>query len=92
MKKLNKIFNIVFVYVVFITLMGIGWSYLTDYLTEINWFGDSVETRSWSDGTEYEYEVYGIRHIWYNTGLWCTSLTMTVRVVALLVFISENED
>jgi hypothetical protein len=42
MKKLNKIFNIVFVYVVFITLMGIGWSYLTDYLTEINWFTEYV--------------------------------------------------
>tara|TARA_R110002074_G_scaffold55696_2_gene137926 strand:- start:15 stop:290 length:276 start_codon:yes stop_codon:yes gene_type:complete len=90
MKKVNKIFNIIFGYIIFAVAMGIGMSYLTEYLVDINWFGDVIEIRSYS-GEKYEYVKWGMRHIWYNAGLWLVSFTTFIRVTVIVLNIADSD-
>ena len=93
MRKVNKIFNIIFGYIIFAVAMGIGMSYLTEYLVDTNWFGDVVKIRRYTNG-DYgpEYIKWGARHIWYNAGLWLTSLATLTRVMVVIINIADKKD
>ena len=91
MKKVNKIFNIIFGYIIFAVAMGIGMSYITEYLVDTNWFGDVIEIRRYSNGEEYEYYKWGIRHMWYNVGLWLASFTTFIRVMVVIINIASSD-
>ena len=92
MRKVNKIFNIIFGYIIFAVVMGIGMSYLTEHLVDTNWFGDAIEIRHYTNGEEYEYYKWGMRHVWYNTGLWLTSLATFTRVMVVIINIADKKD
>ena len=94
MKKVNKIFNIIFGYIIFAVAMGIGMSYLTEYLVDTNWFGDVIEIRRYTnveEYEEYEYVKWGMRHIWYSAGLWLVSFTTLTRVLVAIIDITSKD-
>tara|TARA_R110002126_G_scaffold207522_1_gene354530 strand:- start:376 stop:654 length:279 start_codon:yes stop_codon:yes gene_type:complete len=91
MKKVNKIFNIIFGYIIFAVAMGIGMSYLTEYLADTNWFGDVIEIRRYTNVEEYEYVKWGMRHIWYSAGLWLVSFTTLIRVMVVIIDIAGSD-
>lgn len=92
MKKVNKIFNIIFGYIILVTLIGIGMSYLTDYLVSIEWFGDYTKTKYYTSGVgSYEREYLGARHMWYNAGLWLVSITTFARAFITIVNIVADD-
>ena len=39
---MNKIFNIITIYIIGLLIIGITGTYLSDYLNDVNWFGDTV--------------------------------------------------
>ena len=85
MKTTNKIFNAITISIIVLTSIGLFGSYLSEYLIDINWFGDSTKTIHIIGGS-YERVIWGARHYWYNWGFTLLFITSIIR----LIFIVDN--
>ena len=90
MKKINKIFTVITTYILIILALAILGTFLSDYLVNINWFGDYTELRF--KGKEYEYtsKCWGARHYSYNWGLFFLFLTTLARCIVSVIYTVEN--
>lgn len=82
MKLINRIFNIVTLYLFTVLIITMSMSFLTDYLESIKWFNDYVDSK----GRLY----WGDRHViyaWFN-GLML--LCSTARVWVSLLYCYDN--
>ena len=64
--KLMKVFLQISISIILLTTLGLVGTFLTDYLNEINWFGNYQEL-NWSGSDMVE--VKGARWHWYAWGL-----------------------
>ncbi len=57
---MNKIFNTISIYIIGLLIIGVTGTYLSDYLNEVNWFGDvkTGETKCFATG-EHSHYNYG---------------------------------
>jgi hypothetical protein len=97
MKYGIKIMNVVTVYVVIFFAIGMGFTFVSEYLIQIDWFGDKIcDWKGW--GTNYNnvsfhkhgefyhykgdvYLIWGSRHFWYFWALMTLSLVTLIRGV-----------
>ena len=83
MKNINKIFNIITVYMFTMLIIMMSVTFLSDYLSSINWFGDTFVTRcGWSGRVEHM--CWGSRHliyVYFNFFMFCLS---TIRLIVSL--------
>lgn len=89
MKEYNKIFNAITLCILFLILIGIAGTYLSDYLIDINWFGDSIETEYFL-GRSHEREVWGARHYWYNWGVFILFLATFIRLAFYIYLLIDK--
>lgn len=87
MKKINKVFTTITISILVLSLIGIFGTYLSDYLIEINWFGDSKPYKT-SCGNRVD---WGARHYWYNWGVSLLFITSLARAIAKIVNIIDND-
>ena len=91
MSKTNKIFNIITFNVIILLMIGIASTYLSDYLTSINWFGDYNEYKYSLYYEKYiTYEYWGPRHYWYNWGLFILFILSIIRSIVRINEIYEK--
>jgi len=87
--KSTRIFIIIYTTIIGITLIGLLGTFLSDYLIEINWFGDYYDTsKEANDGTYYH---WGARHCWYNWSIVLLVCTSVIRSIVKIVEISEEK-
>lgn len=67
-KKINKVILACTIFVLLMTSVGILGTYLNDYLTSINWYGDYTQTICYPSGNCVEEERSGDRRIWLSIG------------------------
>ena len=79
-KKINRIFTIIPVYILAITLTGVSSTYLSEYLTSIDWFGDDPSGR------------WGARHYYYGWCVFLLTITTLAKVIVSLVCIIEGKN
>ena len=86
-KKVHKVFNVITISILLLMLIGIGGTYLSDYLVSINWFGDSepYETQ-WGTSVDW-----GARHHWYNWGLGFLFMSALCRSIAHVIAVIDHE-
>ena len=89
MKKINKVFNMISLSILLLMCIGIGGTYLSDYLVEINWFGDGSEVYVNQFGKETV--EWGARHYWYNWGLTFLFVSTVLRAVWIIAAIISND-
>ena len=93
-KKINKVFNTITISILLICSIGICGTYLSDYLNDIGWFGDSFVYESRYGQKPMKYLEYGARHHWYNWAcvlLVFTSICRTIVIVNNIIS-NKNED
>lgn len=93
MKTINKIFNIITMYLVFAGFMAFCSTFLFDYLDSISWFGD-YERTFYSDwrGRMVTETVWGSRHYIYN---WLTVILFmagTARCIFSIINVIEKQN
>jgi len=89
MKLINKVFNIITIYLITTAIVAFMWSFLGDYLSEIKWFNDY--SNNIKSGWDQTYTHWGARHcifMWFNVLMFCTS---TARVIFNLISIVEED-
>ena len=92
MKKINKIFNVIALWIFVSVLIGVSGTFLSDYLVSIDWFGDHSVTRFNSFyGKEVVDDYWGARHYWYNWGVFLLFSVSTIRGIVCVVFIIEKK-
>ncbi len=64
----TKLFNLITFYIILITSMGMSVTYFSEYLIEINWFGDIDTGKVYVDNGK-KVTIWGARHYWYNWGV-----------------------
>jgi hypothetical protein len=91
MKKVNRVFTQISLSIIVLFFIAVAGTYLSDYLLSINWFNDHIEIRNfYGGGGDYEYEVWGARHYWYNWSVGLLFLTSLARAVFSVVVISNK--
>jgi hypothetical protein len=93
MKKVNKIFSVITISIFILMFLGIAGTYLSDYLSSINWFGDYKNTY-YSDYKERNITetVWGARHYWYNWGISILFIVSVVRAITKVIMIIDNQE
>jgi len=86
MKKINRVFNLITVSILALSIIGIFGTFFSDYLISINWFGDyDMVTKSY-DGTEENVRrEWGSRHYWYFWSILLLFSTSVARIVVVVV-------
>lgn len=75
----TKVFNLITFYILLIVSMGMLGTYFSEYLTEINWFGDIYTGRVYTDGKKVIH--WGARHYWYNWGMFFLFVSTFFRAI-----------
>ena len=89
---INKLFNTITVTILILLSIGIAGTFLSDYLTSIEWFGDyEKEHKFWHSNNTYIEDHWGARHYWYNWGCFFLFLTALCRGVVKVVNIIDND-
>ena len=94
MRKTNKVFTVIAVHLALLIGIGILGTFLSDFLTEINWFGDVVLTDD-----KFVYQAFGgksqvkwgARHYWYNWGCFLFAVLSVFRCIVTVYNIVESE-
>tara|TARA_B110000008_G_C16752095_1_gene477092 strand:- start:35 stop:343 length:309 start_codon:yes stop_codon:yes gene_type:complete len=76
----TKLFNLITFYIILITLTGMSGTYLSDYLIEINWFGD-IDTGKIYVESRKRVIIWGPRHYWYNWGSLVLFICTIIRAI-----------
>lgn len=87
MKTINKVFNIIVLYMFTVLLIMISVTFLTEYLSSINWFGDVVRERCGHHRIKVlAVDEWGSRHIIY---FWFNFLMFIVSTARLIVSLNH---
>lgn len=76
----TKVFNLITFYILLITSMGMLGTYFSEYLSEINWFGD-IDTDKVYVNTGKRVTIWGPRHYWYNWGMLFLFVCTIIRAI-----------
>ena len=80
----TKVFNLITFYSLIITSMGMLGTYFSEYLIEINWFGDIDTGKVYVDSGE-KATIWGARHYWYNWGSLFLFICTIIRAIVSCV-------
>ncbi len=80
----TKVFNLITFYILLITSMGMLGTYLSEYLIEINWFGDIDTGRIYVESGK-RVIIWGPRHYWYNWGMFVLFVCTVIRSIVSCV-------
>lgn len=90
----TKVFNLMTFYILLIVSMGMLGTYLSDYLIEINWFGD-IDTNKVYVESGKRVPIWGPRHYWYNWGslvlFICTIIRSIVSCVNYYTYLENKK-
>lgn len=75
-----------------IVVLGMCGTYLSDYLVNVNWFGDSTYTKTDYIGKVTVHVKWGARHYWYNFTVVAMIILSVARAVAKVYLIVEKEE
>lgn len=78
-ERVTRIFNSITVSVFGLILLGISGTYLSDYLSSIDWFGDT-------------HSRWGARHYWYNIGTGVLFVITSLRCIVTIDAMFSNND
>lgn len=92
MKKVNKLFNITTLTILSLVIIGICGTYLSDYLIEINWFGDYTSLDLVYGGEKKLCKHWGARHYWYNWGVFLLMTVSVFRYIGEIINIGESKE
>ena len=87
-KKVNKIFTTITVSIIILVSIAILGTYMNEYLSSINWFGDHDPFINAYGKPEI---VWGPRHYWYNWGTALLLITSFLRAVVKVIMIIEEK-
>lgn len=80
----TKVFNLITFYILLILSMGMLGTYFSEYLIEINWFGD-IDTGKIYVNSGKKVIIWGVRHYWYNWGVFFLFLSTIIRAIVSCV-------
>lgn len=91
----TKLFNLITFYILLIVSMGMLGTYFSEYLSEINWFGDIDTGKIYVDSGK-KVTIWGARHYWYNWGVGFLFVSTIIRAIVSCInyyrrLINESE-